>query len=48
MKYTIEALFLLLILHLQCLFFQILPPPNVTGVLHIGHAITVAIEVFID
>jgi valyl-tRNA synthetase len=26
-------------------FFQVLPPPNVTGALHIGHALTVAIEV---
>jgi hypothetical protein len=25
--------------------FQVLPPPNVTGALHIGHALTVAIEV---
>jgi hypothetical protein len=27
--------------------FQVLPPPNVTGALHIGHALTVAIEVFL-
>lgn len=27
-----------------CLAAQILPPPNVTGALHIGHALTVAIE----
>ena len=25
---------------------QVLPPPNVTGALHIGHALTTAIEVF--
>ena len=24
---------------------QVLPPPNVTGALHIGHALTSAIEV---
>ena len=27
------------------ILLQVLPPPNVTGVLHIGHALTVAIEV---
>lgn len=26
-------------------FLQVLPPPNVTGALHIGHALTAAIEV---
>ena len=25
-------------------FTMVLPPPNVTGVLHLGHALTVAIE----
>jgi valyl-tRNA synthetase len=25
-------------------FTMVLPPPNVTGILHIGHALTVAIE----
>ena len=24
--------------------FQILPPPNITGALHIGHALTIAIQ----
>ena len=28
-------------------YLQVLPPPNVTGALHIGHAIAVAIEVVI-
>ena len=27
------------------ILLQVLPPPNVTGVLHIGHALTIAIEV---
>lgn len=27
------------------IYFQVLPPPNVTGALHIGHALTAAIEV---
>jgi valyl-tRNA synthetase len=25
-------------------FTMVLPPPNVTGILHVGHALTVAIE----
>lgn len=27
---------------------QVLPPPNVTGALHIGHALTAAIEVHLS
>ena len=26
-------------------FSMVLPPPNVTGVLHLGHALTVAVQV---
>ena len=29
----------------NCVWFQVLPPPNVTGALHIGHALTVSIQV---
>lgn len=31
-----------------CFILQVLPPPNVTGALHIGHALTAAIEVPYD
>jgi len=33
------------LIELGSFILQVLPPPNVTGALHIGHALTAAVEV---